>query len=69
MVLRQFPISTTDKTSRVYFPKSWGGLSNCDLEEVTGIKGSLFCHTNRFLMTASTLDTAKKTSFNRFRCK
>ncbi len=58
--IKTVPISTTDKTSRVYFPKSWGGLSNSDLEEVTGIKGSLFCHTNRFLMTASTLDTAKK---------
>ncbi len=54
------PISTIDKTSRVYFPKNWGGLSNSDLEEVTGIKGSLFCHTNRFLMTAKDLDTAKK---------
>ena len=54
------PISTIDKTSRVYFPKNWGGLSNSDLEEVTGIKGSLFCHTNRFLMTAKDLDTAIK---------
>ena len=54
------PISTIDKTSRVYFPKNWGGLSNSDLEEVTGIKESLFCHTNRFLMTAKDLDTAKK---------
>ena len=58
--IKTIPISTTDKTSRVYFPKNWGGLTNNDLEEVTGIKGSLFCHANRFLMTASTLDTAKK---------
>mgnify|MGYP006073624609 CR=1 FL=1 len=58
--IKTIPISTTDKTSRVYFPKTWGGLTNNDLEEVTGIKGSLFCHTNRFLMTASSLDTAKK---------
>ena len=58
--IKTIPISTTDKTSRVYFPKEWGGLTNEDLEKVTGIKGSLFCHTNRFLMTASDLDTAKK---------
>lgn len=58
--IKTIPISTTDKTSRVYFPKEWGGLTNDDLEKVTGIKGSLFCHTNRFLMTASDLDTAKK---------
>ena len=58
--IKTIPISTTDKTSRVYFPKAWGGLTNDALEKVTGIKGSLFCHTNRFLMTASDLDTAKK---------
>ena len=58
--IKTIPISTTDKTSRVYFPKSWGGLSNSDLEEVTGIKGSLFCHVNRFLMTARDSDTAIK---------
>ena len=58
--IKTIPISTTDKTSRVYFPKLWGGLTNEDLEKVTGIKGSLFCHTNRFLMTASDLDTAIK---------
>ena len=58
--IKTIPISTTDKTSRVYFPKEWGGLTNEDLEKVTGIKGSLFCHTNRFLMTASDLDTAIK---------
>ena len=58
--IKTIPISTTDKTSRVYFPKEWGGLTNEDLEKVTGTKGSLFCHTNRFLMTASDLDTAIK---------
>ena len=58
--IKTIPISTTDKTSRVYFPKEWGGLTNNDLEKVTGIKGSLFCHTNRFLMTAKDLDTAIK---------
>ena len=58
--IKTIPISTTDKTSRVYFPKEWGGLTNDDLEKVTGVKGSLFCHTNRFLMTASDLNTAIK---------
>ncbi|HIT38007.1 MAG TPA: MYG1 family protein [Candidatus Onthousia faecipullorum] len=58
--IKTVPVSTTDKTSRVYFPKAWGGLTNSDLEQVTGIKGSLFCHTNRFLMTSCNLDTAIK---------
>ncbi len=58
--IKTIPISTTDKTSRVYFPKSWGGLTNSDLENETGVEGSLFCHANRFLVTASDLDTAIK---------
>lgn len=58
--IKTIPISTTDKTSRVYFPKTWGGLTNDDLEEITGVKGSLFCHINRFLMTARDLDVAIK---------
>ena len=58
--IKTTPISTTDKTSRVYFPKSWGGLTNSDLENETGVEGSLFCHANRFLVTASDLDTAIK---------
>ena len=58
--IKTIPISTTDKTSRVYFPKSWGGLTNSDLENETGVEGSLFCHANRFLVTASDLDKAIK---------
>lgn len=58
--IKTTPISTTDKTSRVYFPKSWGGLTNSDLENETGVEGSLFCHANRFLVTASDLDKAIK---------
>ncbi len=58
--IKTIPISTTEKTSRVYFPKTWGGLTGEDLEKETGVKGSLFCHTNRFLMTASNLDIAIK---------
>ncbi len=54
------PISMSDKTSRVYFPKEWGGLSNKELEEVTGVFGSVFCHPNRFLATAKTKEEALK---------
>ena len=58
--VKTVPISMTDKTSRVYFPKEWGGLTNKELEEKTQVKGSLFCHTNRFLLTASTKEAALK---------
>ena len=58
--IKTVPISLTDKTSRVYFPKQWGGLSNEDLVKVTKVKDALFCHANRFLMTSVSLDSAIK---------
>ncbi len=58
--IKTVPISLTDKTSRVYFPKQWGGKTNKELEQITGIKGALFCHANRFLLTAKDLPTAIK---------
>ena len=58
--IKTVPISTTDKSSRVYFPKAWGGLSSQALEKACGIKGATFCHVNRFLMSTSDLETAKK---------
>jgi len=30
-------------------PKPWAGLSDEDLEAVTGVEGSVFCHKNRFI--------------------
>ena len=41
--IKTVPISLNDKTSRVYFPKKWAGLTNKNLEQVTGIKGANFC--------------------------
>ena len=58
--IKTVPISLIDKTSRVYFPKQWGGLSNEDLVKVTKVKEALFCHTNRFLMTSTSLGSAIK---------
>lgn len=52
--VKTVPISLIDKTNRIYFPKAWSGLSNDALEKITGVKGALFCHTNRFLLTANT---------------
>lgn len=58
--VKTVPISSSDKTSRVYFPKAWGGVFNKKLEEVTGVKGASFCHNNRFILTADTFDAALK---------
>jgi uncharacterized UPF0160 family protein len=40
--------------ARFYFPESWAGLSDEDLEKVTGISGSVFCHNARFLVIGKT---------------
>ena len=58
--IKTVPISLNDKTSRVYFPKKWAGLTNKNLEQVTGIKGANFCHVNRFILTANTKEAAIK---------
>lgn len=40
--------------NRCDLPKQWGGLTNQELESVSGIKGAVFCHKNLFLFSCST---------------
>ena len=37
------------------FPESWGGLSDEQLENVSGIEGMKFCHNNCFMITGTSL--------------
>lgn len=39
-------------------PASWAGKLGAELEEATGIEGSLFCHKNRFVAVFRTRDAA-----------
>ncbi|MEY4440782.1 MAG: hypothetical protein RLY49_408 [Candidatus Parcubacteria bacterium] len=41
-------------------PASWGGLKGEELEKVTGIKGSRFCHKALFMAVADTKEVAIK---------
>ncbi len=50
--------SLDDKTDRLQFPESWAGLENEELEEKTGIKDVIFCHSGRFLITCKTKEAA-----------
>jgi uncharacterized UPF0160 family protein len=45
---------------RLYFPMSWGGKRDEELEKVTGVKGSIFCHNDRFICITKTKDGAIK---------
>ena len=57
--IKTLPKSIEDKTDRLLLPKEWAGLSNEELENVTKVEGALFCHTNRFIATASTKEAIK----------
>lgn len=44
----------------ILFPKKWRGLENNLLEEVSGVKGALFCHKDGFIVSSKTKDGAIK---------
>lgn len=46
--------------NRKNFPESWAGLQNQELQKVTGISDSVFCHRNLFLAVSKTKEGAIK---------
>ena len=56
--IKTVPKSINDKTGRLLFPKEWAGLTNDELEKVSGIKGLRFCHNSCFIVTCNSLETA-----------
>lgn len=58
--IKTVPKSTTDKSTRLDFPKNWGGLTDEELERESGIEGLTFCHATLFLAVAKDLETAIK---------
>lgn len=57
---KTLPLSVSDKTSRHPFPLKWAGLEKEALEKESGVKGALFCHVNRFLISAETKEALEK---------
>lgn len=53
-------ISPDDFPTRKPFPKEWAGLSNEELQEVSGVSDAVFCHRGVFLAVAKSLDGAKQ---------
>lgn len=41
-------------------PEAWAGLTDGDLEAVTGVEGSVFCHKNRFIAVFRTRAAAEQ---------
>lgn len=59
-VIRCANNSKYDFNNRILFPNDWAGKRDSDLEKVTNIKGSIFCHKNRFIFIASSKEVALK---------
>ena len=45
---------------RADLPKAWAGLTNADLEAVSGVEGATFCHNARFIAAATSRDAILK---------
>lgn len=53
--------------ARIYFPESWRGLNDSELEKVTGIEGSTFCHKSGFLAVNKTKEGVLKMVYEAFK--
>jgi len=51
-------INPSDFPSRKPFPKEWAGLSNEELQKVSGVSDAVFCHRGVFLAVAKSLEGA-----------
>lgn len=52
------PVSTQDNTLRLPFPEDWAGKTAEELQQLTGLETIRFCHNNRFLVSADSLEDA-----------
>lgn len=52
------PVSAKDNTLRLPFPEEWAGKPADELQRLSGLKTLRFCHNNRFLISADTLEDA-----------
>lgn len=55
--IKAVPKSIEDRSLRQSFPEEWAGLSQDELERVSGISGLLFCHAGRFIVNCRDLNT------------
>lgn len=53
-------IKPDDFPSRKPFPKEWAGLSNYELQKISGVDDAVFCHRGIFLAIAKSLEGAVK---------
>ena len=52
--LNGIKLSNDTFDQRADLPAAWAGLTDTALEDVSGVKGAIFCHNARFIAVAST---------------
>lgn len=48
---------------RIKFPEEWAGLSDEELQQISGISDAVFCHKNRFLFVAKSKESVYEAIF------
>lgn len=56
--IRCVPKDLNTFENRKDFPEKWGGLKDEELSRISGVKGAIFCHNNRFIAGAKTKEDA-----------
>ena len=56
--IKTVPVAPGSFVARMDLPKSWAGLRDQELSEVTGVSDSVFCHMNLFIGGAKSLEGA-----------
>jgi uncharacterized UPF0160 family protein len=51
--LKGIKVAKDSYVRRKFLPESWAGKRDDELEKVTGVSGSVFCHTGRFIAIAN----------------
>jgi uncharacterized UPF0160 family protein len=54
------PVHARSFQNRAIFPETWAGLVYDELESISGIKGAVFCHKERYIFIAETKAAALK---------
>lgn len=54
------PVHARSFQNRAIFPEAWAGLVHQELESISGIKGAVFCHKERYIFVAETKEAALK---------
>jgi uncharacterized UPF0160 family protein len=59
-MVQQIPLEEKSPKGRKPLPEHWAGKRGAELEAVTGLPGSVFCHSTRFIGGHKTLDGARE---------